>query len=214
MRFLTRSLLVLGTAMSLLTSGSARAQATINVTVGDNFYQPASVTAAPGDNIVFSYSGSRSHPTESDNGSFTTFSMDAGHRTHTLTLTAAGSYGYHCQFHGSPGSAMHATIVVQPLGTRAEAPVALTLNPFPNPASAVRDERVTVSFTQQVGVASLIRLRNVIGRVVREQSARSAAESGDARLNLDISDLPAGVYFVSLVVGERAIETRRLVIQP
>ena len=215
MRFFTRPLLVLSTALSLLMSSGAQGQATINVTVGDNFYQPATVMAAPGDNIVFTYTGNSSHPTVSDNGAWTTFPLDASHTVHTLnTLTTPGTYPYHCQFHGSPGARMFGTIIIQPLGTHAEAPTAISLNAFPNPASASRDERVTVSFNQRAGTEGKLRLLNVIGRVVREAPLARAAETGETRLTFDVTDLPAGIYFTSLVIGERAVETRRLVVQP
>lgn len=214
MRFFTRPLLVLSTALSLLTSGVAQAQATINVTVGDNFYSPANVTAAPGDNIVFTYSGSRTHPTASDNGAWTTFTLDASHLTHTLTLATAGTYPYHCTFHGAPGAGMFGSITIQPVGTRAElaAPSALTV--YPNPASASRDERVTVSFSQRAGTAGKLRLLNVIGRVVREVPVSAAAETAETRFSLDVADLPAGLYFATLVLDGRVAETRRLVVQP
>lgn len=215
MRFLTRPLLVLSTALSLLTSG-VRAQATITITVADNSYTPQSVTAAPGDNIVFTYAtgAAGQHPTAADNGGFLTFAMDATHRTHTLNLATAGTYGYHCQFHGRPGAAMFGTIVVRPLGTRPEAALAPALVTFPNPASATRDERVTVSFNQRAGTDGKLRLLNVIGRTVRETPIRRAAETGETILKLDIADLPAGVYFTSLMLGERVVETRRLIVQP
>ena len=214
MRFFTRPLLFLSTAISLLTASGVRAQATVNITVTDNQYTPAAVTAAAGDRIVFTYAGSRSHPTESDNGAFATFPMDAGHRSHTVTLNTAGSFGYHCQFHGSPGSGMAGTITILPLGTRPEAAANTALTTFPNPASAARDEHVTVSFTQRAGTEGKLRLLNVIGRVVREIPVRAAVEAGETRLVIDIANLPAGVYFTSLLIGERAVETRRLIIQP
>ncbi len=215
MRFLTRPLLALSTALSLLmAAGGAQAQATINVTVGDSFYRPATVTAAPGDNIVFTYSGNSSHPTASDNGAFATFPMDANNRTHTITLATAGTFGYHCTFHGAPGAAMFGTIVIQPLSTRADALAPLALSAFPNPASASRDSRVTVSFNQRSGTEGKLRLLNIIGRVVREVPFGRAPEAGETRLSLDVADLPAGVYFTSLVVGERAVETHRLIVQP
>ncbi|MBC7447287.1 MAG: T9SS type A sorting domain-containing protein [Hymenobacteraceae bacterium] len=214
MRFLTRQLAVFGTALSLLASGGAHAQATINVSVSDNRYSPINVTAAPGDNIVFTYNGQSSHPTVSDNAAFATFPMNSSNRTRTITLNAAGVYGYHCQLHGSAGSGMFGTITIQPLGTRAEATPPTSFTTFPNPVSATRDERVTVSFSQRAGTDGKLRLLNVIGRVVRETTVHQAGETGETRLSLDVADLPAGIYFTSLVLGERVVETRRLIVQP
>ena len=217
MRFLTRPLLALFTALSLAGAGRVQAQATINVAVIDNEFQPATVLAAPGDNIVFTYTGSRSHPVVSDNSTtpaFAPFTMSSANRTRTVVMTSAGTYGYHCQLHGAVGVGMFGTILVQPLGVRPEAPVAPGLTTYPNPASASRDERVGVSFTQRAGTEGKLRLLNIIGRVVRETPIRRAAETAETRLALDITNLPAGVYFASLVIGERAVETHRVVVQP
>ncbi len=214
MRFFTRPLVVLGTALSLLTSAGARAQATINITVSDNEYTPASVTASPGDNIVFTYNGSSSHPTESDNGAFPTFPMNSTNRMRTIRLNSSGSFDYHCQFHGAPRLGMFGTITIRPLGTRGEAATAVNFTAFPNPASVSRDEHVTIAFSQRAGTDGKLRLLNVIGRVVREAPIARAAENSEARLTLDLTELPAGVYFTSLVLGERIVETRRLIVQP
>jgi plastocyanin len=207
MRFFTRPLLVLGTALSLL--ASPLSAATVNITVGDNFYSPATVSAAPGDQIVFTYQGSRSHPTVSDNAAFATFPMDPSHRTHTLSFNAAGTYAFHCQVHGL---AMAGQVVVQPTGLRDDAAVAPMLAAFPNPTSASRDGEVTITFNQKPGTEGRIRLLNVIGRVVREQTLRP--QGGEIRQAFDIADLPAGVYFTSLMIGDRVVDTRRLVVQP
>ncbi len=208
MRFFTRPLLLLSTALSLL-AAPLRA-ATVNITVGDNFYSPASVTAAPGDLIVFTYQGSRSHPTEADNGGFATFPMNSANRTHSFSLTSPGNYSYHCQVHGA---SMSGLITVQPTGLRDDASaLAPALTAFPNPSSASRDGEVTVTFNQKAGTEGRIRLLNVIGRVVREQTLRP--QGGEMSLKFDVANLPAGVYFTSLVIGDRVVDTRRLIIQP
>jgi len=212
MRFITRPLLLLSTALSLLTN--LRVQATtVNITVGDSFYSPAVVTAAPGDDIVFTYNGNSSHPTASDNGAWATFPMNSNNRTRTLPQLAPGTYRYHCTAHGGPGGVgMSGMIVIQPTGMRDELPAGLELTAFPNPASAARDGAVTVMAARRAGAEARVRLVNVIGRVVRE--ARLPQGEVEGRVVLDVADLQAGVYFYSLLVGDRVVETRRLVIQP
>lgn len=213
MRLFTRPVLFLTTALSLLANVMAQA-ATVNITVSDNRYSPSSVTAAPGDQIVFTYSGNSSHPTESDNGGWATFPLNSGNRTKTITLNTPGTFPYHCQLHGGAGGiGMAGTIIIQPLGLGSDTPYAAALAAFPNPASVTRDGGVTITFNQKPGTEGSVRLLNVIGRVVREVPLRRN-EGGEVRISMDVENLPAGVYFYALVMGDRVVETRRLVVQP
>lgn len=211
--FFTRPVLLVATALSLLTNLVAQAT-TINVTVTDNRYSPSSVTAAPGDQIVFTYNGASSHPTASDNNAWPTFPLNSSAHTGTVTLNTPGTYPYHCQFHGGAGGiGMAGTITIQALGLPGDAPYAAALAAFPNPASAARDGSVTITLNQKANTEGAVRLLNVIGRVVREVPLRRN-ESGEVRIAMDVENLPAGVYFYALVLGDRVVETRRLVVQP
>ncbi len=75
---------------------------------------------------------------------------------------------------------------------------------FPNPARGL----LTVQLSAQFGPDYKLRLSNVLGREVRLLPLPLAtAASG---LPLDVSGLPAGLYFCSLLVNDKAVSTNRL----
>ena len=79
-----------------------------------------------------------------------------------------------------------------------------TLSFFPNPARGL----LTVQLSAQFGPDYKLRLSNVLGREVRLLPLPLAtAASG---LPLDVSGLPAGLYFCSLLVNDKAVSTNRL----
>ncbi len=216
MRLFPRLSLLAGLALTLVTGPLAQAAA-LTVTVADNSYSPVVLTATTADVITFTYNGNRSHPTESDNGSWTTFPMDAGHQSHTLPTLAAGTYEYHCQFHGAAGMiGMSGRIVVTaaPTGLSADVPYQAVLTAYPNPLSASRDGRLTLTFNQRANADGKVRLLNVIGRTVREAPLRRTDATAENRVTFDVADLPAGLYFYSLQQGDRIVETKRLMMQP
>ena len=81
------------------------------------------------------------------------------------------------------------------------------LSVYPNPARGL----VTVSLGQKFTADYKLRLNNIIGREVRTISLRPEAADGGMALNL--SDLPAGMYFYSLVLDNKVMSTHRLVLQ-
>ncbi len=79
-----------------------------------------------------------------------------------------------------------------------------TLSLFPNPARG----QLTVQLSAQTGPDYKLRLSNVLGREVRLLPLPLAtAASG---LPLDVTGLPAGLYFCSLLVNDKAVSTNRL----
>lgn len=105
---LTGTVAVLG----LVRMGAVLA-ATVNVTVADNVFQPASAAAAQGDTVVWTQPGARVHTVTADDGSFDSGNLVAG-QTFSRTFDAPGTYRYYCKIHGAPGgSGMSGVIVVQ-----------------------------------------------------------------------------------------------------
>jgi hypothetical protein len=90
------------------------------------------------------------------------------------------------------------------LAARSLSPV---LSVYPNPARGL----ITVSLGQKFNADYKFRLNNIIGREVRTISLRPEAADGGMALNL--SDLPAGMYFYSLVLDNKVMSTHRLVLQ-
>jgi plastocyanin len=87
--------------------------ATVNVTVADNVFQPASVTIAAGDTVVWTQPGSRVHNVTADDGSFSSGNLAAG-GTFSRVFASAGTFRYYCSIHGAPGGiGMSGVVVVQ-----------------------------------------------------------------------------------------------------
>ena len=79
-----------------------------------------------------------------------------------------------------------------------------SLTLFPNPAHGL----LTVQLSAQHGPDYKLRLSNVLGREVRLLPLPlSSAANG---LPLDVTGLPAGLYFCSLLVNDKAVSTNRL----
>ncbi|WP_400193645.1 T9SS type A sorting domain-containing protein [Hymenobacter sp. B81] len=198
-------------ALSLwLAAGSAYA-ATHIVTVGDFEYSPQFLVVAPGDQVTFQWQ-SGSHPTMSDSSpaAFPTFQMNASSPQRTITLTALGQYDYHCMAHGGPQSGMWGSITVSiPTASASARALASALNVYPNPA---RGGQITVSAPEsKAGTAYRLRVTNVIGREVRSVVLRPELVANGHPV--DLSSLPAGVYFCSLLVGDKAVATKRVTLQ-
>jgi len=82
-----------------------------------------------------------------------------------------------------------------------------TLSLYPNPARGM----VMVSITQKAGQEYKLRLSNILGREVRTVSLQSFP--GEISMPVNLSDLPAGMYFYSLLMNEKVVSTKRLVLQ-
>lgn len=86
---------------------------TTTITVSDNTFAPTPDTVSAGQ-ITFSWSGGvHTHNVTWDSGPGTlpANSADQSSGTYPATLQA-GTYQYHCTFHGGAGTGMHGTVVV------------------------------------------------------------------------------------------------------
>lgn len=86
--------------------------------------------------------------------------------------------------------------------------LAPTLSVYPNPSRGLI--MVSLASKQPFGDFKL-RLSNIIGREVRSVALRP--EAADGGMSLNLSDLPAGMYFYSLVQNDKVVSTKRLVLQ-
>jgi len=91
-------------------AGCSGVQATI--TISGTSFSPSTVTVQAGQPICWTWSQSIAHNVHADDDSFTS-GAPANQGDFQITLNTPGTYGYHCQVHGSPGAGMHGTIVVQ-----------------------------------------------------------------------------------------------------
>ena len=84
-----------------------------------------------------------------------------------------------------------------------------TLSVYPNPGHG----QLTVQITGLAGAGQEYRLRlaNILGREVRSLSLRP--EQASNGLAVDLSGLPAGLYFYSLLANDKVLMTKRLTLQ-
>ena len=86
--------------------------ATITVAMGDDFFNAKSVTVQPGDTVVWINNGSMAHTVTGDDGSWGSGNVAAGGQ-YSHTFTSAGTFAYHCAYHGAAGGVgMAGTITV------------------------------------------------------------------------------------------------------
>jgi hypothetical protein len=78
---------------------------------------------------------------------------------------------------------------------------------FPNPSRG----QLTVQAVGLTGQGYKFRLANVLGREVRLLAFRP--EQASEALAVDLSGLPAGLYFYSLLVNDKILSTKRLTLQ-
>jgi plastocyanin len=193
--------------LSLLLLGYSATAANITITVGDNFYSPQTVTIRPGDVVTWQYqSGStNTHPTASDNGAWTTFTINSANLTKTMTFSTVGAFPYHCTFHGAAGVGMYGVITVAAALPTTTAQDAATFQAYPNPAS----EAVTLKLDRTLAPTA-VQLINELGSVVRTLELSPTATGTE--LLVSVADLPTGLYVYRLLANGAVVATRRLTV--
>lgn len=81
---------------------------TADVTVYNNYYQPASITVSAGTVVTWTWASQGVEHTVTFADGTTSDQLASG--TYSRTFTAAGTYPYHCVIHGT---AMSGTVTVQ-----------------------------------------------------------------------------------------------------
>lgn len=82
------------------------------------------------------------------------------------------------------------------------------LNFYPNPS---RGQLTVQIAAPQPGQDYKLRLANILGRELRLTPLRPDQTIGG--FTIDLTGLPAGMYFYSLLVNDKAVSTKRLVLQ-
>jgi plastocyanin len=105
------ALLMLGAGLAA--PGAQAATAVVTLLTPANAFSPQTVRIRIGDTVTWVNPTSGFHNVFSDDGStFTSGPAVAGPWTYSFTFTAAGTWGYHCQPHGTPGVGMFGTVIV------------------------------------------------------------------------------------------------------
>jgi hypothetical protein len=82
-----------------------------------------------------------------------------------------------------------------------------TLNAYPNPSKG----KITLSLAQASDARYRISVSNTIGKEILAIKIPESAHNKDYMI--DLSAYPAGVYFYSLLVNDKLVETKRLILQ-
>jgi len=82
-----------------------------------------------------------------------------------------------------------------------------SLNAFPNPSKGL----TKISLTSVGDDNYKIRISNAIGKIYKV--IPFTKETASETVTVDLSPLPAGIYFYSLLVNEKMVETKRLILQ-
>lgn len=119
----------------LAVAGPALAE---SVSIGDNFYSPATVTINAGDSVTWTNNGQAPHSVTSTDGLFDSSPNCPGNvddciqpgGNYTHTFNSVGSFDYYCRVHGF---SMAGTVVVEATSTSpGETTVPPTGSPLPN----------------------------------------------------------------------------------
>jgi len=94
-------------------------------------FQPMTITISAGDTVTWHNLDTATHTVTANDGSFDSGNVGGG-GSFPHGFTQPGTYEYYCKIHGSPGSGMHGTVIVQGSGPPATQPPA----PAPPPAQS------------------------------------------------------------------------------
>ena len=194
-----------GVIVTAITLFSINANA-INITVmvgqnssggAANAFNPATFTASVGDNIVFTlFSGT--HNVTSVSLPVGAGPISSGTMTSTpyiYNVGQAGTYGYVCTFHSSTmaGGFSATTVGI------ANPTVDLLTSVYPNPFV----EKFTLKYN---GIES-VDFYNILGDKVRTIELSSV----ENKIEIDLTDLAAGVYFLRSKNDGIIVETKKIV---
>jgi plastocyanin len=105
------AVIAFGCALAAPAAQAATAVVTLN-NVPDNQFTPQAITVRVGDTVQWNNVAGIHNVFSDTAGLFTSGAPAAAPWTYSFTFTSAGTFGYHCQPHGSPGNGMFGTIVV------------------------------------------------------------------------------------------------------
>ncbi len=113
---------------------------------------------------------------------------------------------FHSVETASIGKSMYSAITYAAFAPGRDIKGVPSINAYPNPSRGI----TRFSLNHSGNDNYKIRVSNTIGRVIHTQEL-TAADNTELVLNME--SWPAGVYFYSLLVNNKTIETKRLIIQ-
>ncbi|HXT20513.1 MAG TPA: hypothetical protein VN923_07170, partial [Thermoanaerobaculia bacterium] len=116
-------------ALAMLAVPRLAGAATVDVSIVGFSFSPQTVNVEVGDTVRWTNGSGNFHDVTADDHSFSGGGTSSWTFSHTFA--APGTVGYHCSFHGGPGSSMFGTVVVNggPPGNPPAAPSGLVATP-------------------------------------------------------------------------------------
>lgn len=173
----------------------------INVSITNFQFTPASFTAVVGDTVLWTNNaGATDHTASSTStpggvSAFNSGTLSPGD-TFSYVIPAAGSYAYQCNFH--PSLMTGSFTATMPTGVK-EIGINVASVVYPNPFK----NKITVTGND----LEMLSLYNITGKAVKSVSLNDMA----SRKEIDLSELPAGVYFYTLLKDGVISETKKIV---
>ena len=193
--------------MCLVLTQQVRA-ADAHVNVADFTFSPSTVTINAGESVTWHWvNGIHTIHSDSSPQAWAEATSSAASPTFAHTFTTPGTYPYHCTIHGSVMSGS-ITVLAGPSGMKENNSKNRLLDVYPNPANAV----LKIAITNPSSDNYELRITNAIGKLVKTLSKEELKQRMGTGLTLEVAELPAGLYFVTLWNKEGIVETRRQVI--
>jgi len=141
----------------------------------------------------------------SANNSRPAFVVDAEKHTCSKIYASSVSQVFHV-VEAKSSKAVYTNIALASLAPGREIKPVPSINAYPNPSRGI----TRLALNLPGDNTYKIRISNTIGRVIRVHELGPAERM---EVELDLSSYPSGVYFYSLLVNDKTIETKRLVLQ-
>ncbi len=170
------------------------------VSVSDFAFTPSSVTAVCGDTIAWVWqSGSHTTTSTTIPGCATAWNspINSSMLAYAIVIPCAGTYNYKCNFHAN----MTGTITATCTGGINDPKLNVSSQLFPNPFTG----KVTIKYHN----ADEVRFTNVVGEAIKTVKL----DKSQSQAEIDLADLPSGVYFYSALKEGMYAETRKIIKQ-
>jgi len=122
------------------------------------------------------------------------------------TITAPKKYRYNFTASTAPTSKLGVSLYNAAI-TWDEGKLKPTLTAYPNPSKG----KFTIALAQATNAKYKITVSNTIGNIIKIISVPDSLRNPE--INFDLSEAPAGIYFYSLYVNDKMVETKRLILQ-
>ena len=190
-----------------LVIGQQALAADANVNVSDFVFSPSIVTINQGESVTWHWvSGTHTIHSDSSPQAWAEAASSSTNQLFSHIFSVAGTYPYHCTIHGS---SMSGTItVLSTTGMKEDQSKNRLLNVYPNPAK----DLLKVALSKTSSDSYDLRITNAIGKTVKTISKEEFRAKAGNEILVEVRELPAGLYFVTLWNKEGIVETRRQVI--